>query len=172
MDPITTIGAAASISQLLALCVKPAKAAKDIWEAYSDAPNELRQLAGKLETLTLKVLMHQIEAAGGHLATENTDYLLPPNHRTLIMAALADQATQLEHLKSLQRDHHAVGPRLRWALLDKSKSNRIIKAVTEAKHDLEHVLSHRTNVSSRPIPAKLQIVFERPGHGYVPVITV
>jgi hypothetical protein len=139
MDPITTIGAAASISQLLALCLKSAKAAKDIWEAYSDAPNELRQLAGKLETL--KFLMHQIEAAGGHLATENTDYLLPPNHRTLIMAARADQATQLEHLKSLQRDHHAVCPRLRWALLDKSKSNRIIKAVTEAEHDFNTCLA-------------------------------
>ena len=134
MDPITGIGAAASIVQLLTLCAKSVKAAKELWESYTDGPEELRQLAVKMEFL--KFLLQQIEAFGGHLATENLDYLLPVVHRTIIMVALEGQAAQLERLQSLQRDHCTFKSRMRWALLDKSKSEKILKAVTDIEHGL------------------------------------
>jgi hypothetical protein len=139
MDPITAVGAAASITQLLALCGKSAMAAKQLWDSYSDAPKELQQLAEKLQSL--KFLIQQIEAAGSHLATEDMDYLLPLTHRATITASLAGYATQLEQLKSLQRGRHAFGPKLRWALLDKSKASQIIKAITEREHDLNACLA-------------------------------
>ncbi|KAK3292913.1 uncharacterized protein B0H64DRAFT_203125 [Chaetomium fimeti] len=138
MDPITGIGAAASIVQLLALCAKSAKAAKELWESYTDAPEELRQLAGKMEFL--KFLLQQIEAFGGHLATENLDHLLPAVHRTIIMAALEGRAAQLERLRSLQRDHHTFRSRMRWAVLDKSKAGKVLKAVTDLEHGLSTCL--------------------------------
>ncbi|KAK4203493.1 hypothetical protein QBC40DRAFT_317318 [Triangularia verruculosa] len=38
MDPLTGIGAAASIVQLLTLCANASKAARDLWNSYADAP--------------------------------------------------------------------------------------------------------------------------------------
>lgn len=138
MDPITGLGAAASIVQLLALCAKSAVAAKELWESYTDGPEELRQLAGKMEFL--KFLLQQIEAFGGHLATDNLDHLLPAVHRTIIVAALEGRAAQLERLRSLQQGHHSFKSRMRWALLDKSKSEKILKAVTDIEHGLSTCL--------------------------------
>jgi hypothetical protein len=138
MDPITGIGAAASILQLLTLCAKSAKAAKELWESYTDGPEELRQLAGKMEFL--KFLLQQIEAFSGHLATENLDHLLPAVHRTIIMAALEGRAAQLARLQSLQRNLNTFKSRMRWALLDKSKSEKILTAVTDIEHGLNTCL--------------------------------
>jgi hypothetical protein len=139
MDPITGVGAAASITQLLALCVKSAKAAKELWESYIDAPDELRQLTRKMDFL--KFLLEQIEAFGGHLATESLDHLLPAAHRTIIVAALEGRAAQLERLKSMQRDHRAFRSRIRWALLDKSKAGQILRAVTDTEQSLNTCLA-------------------------------
>ena len=111
MDPITGIGAAASIAQLLTLCAKSAMAAKELWESYTGGPEELRQLAGKMEFL--RFLLQQIEEFGGHLASDNLDYLLPAVHRNIIMAALEGRVVQLERLRSLQLDHHAFRSRMR-----------------------------------------------------------
>jgi hypothetical protein len=138
MDPITAIGAAASITQLLLLRGKSARAAKKLWESFRDAPNELRQLADRLETL--KCLIQQIEAAGCHLRAENMDHVLPTTHCATIMASLADQAAQLEQLKSLQEKRYGSSSKLRWALLDKSTASRILKVITDTDQSLNTCL--------------------------------
>lgn len=79
---------------------------------------DLRSFVGKIEFL--RFLLQQIEEFGGHLASDNLDYLLPAVHRNLIMAALESRAVQLERLRNLQLDHHAFRSRMRWGLLDKS----------------------------------------------------
>ncbi|KAK4040116.1 hypothetical protein C8A01DRAFT_15988 [Parachaetomium inaequale] len=150
MDPITGVGAAASITQLLALCVKSAKAAKELWESYTDAPDELRQLTGKMDFLNF--LLEQIETFGIHLATENLDHLLPSAHRAIIVAALEGRAAQLARLKSLQQDHRAFRSRMRWALLDKARASQILRAVTDTEHGLNTCLAiAQTSVRVAPL---------------------
>jgi hypothetical protein len=134
MDPITGVGAAASVAQLLALCVKSSQAAKELWESYSDAPGELRRLVEKIDFL--KAIIEQFSAVEGHLSTDHSDGLLPEVHRIAFLAVLRNRATQLEQLRSLQRDRRTFGSRIRWALLNESRATRILKAVTDIGNDL------------------------------------
>lgn len=137
MDPITGVGAAASVAQLLALCIKSSKATKELWESYSDAPDNLRLLAEKIDTM--KDMVEQVRAIETHLSAEQLDDFLPTLHRGLIVEALG-RASQLEKLKSLRRNPHTLGSRMRWALLDESRAARIIKAVTDTENGLNRCL--------------------------------
>jgi hypothetical protein len=134
MDPITGVGAAASVVQLLALCVKSSQAARELWESYSDAPSELRRLVEKIEFL--KAIFEQFSAVQGHLSTDHSDGLLPEVHRIAFLAVLRNRATQLEQLRALQRDRRTFGSRIRWALLDEARATRILNAITDIGNDL------------------------------------
>ena len=62
--------------------------------------------------------------------------LLPSVHRATTISALQDRTTQLESLKALQQDHRAVKSKMQWRLLDKAKTNRILRPVADTERDL------------------------------------
>lgn len=139
MDPITGIGAAASIVQLLGLAVQTVTAAKRLWESYGDAPKELRQLAEQTEFL--RYLMEQMNSLGAELSRESFDELLPVAHRAIILATLHDRAAHLDGLRSLQGDHSNVRSKLIWALLDKARAGRVVKNVLELGQAIDTCLA-------------------------------
>ncbi|KAK0721279.1 hypothetical protein B0T21DRAFT_453661 [Apiosordaria backusii] len=139
MDPITGIGAAASIVQLLTLCANASRATRDLWDSYADAPAELRRLTTQIEML--QHVLQQIHDLGKDLSAEKLDDLFPSTHRLTITTVLQDHARQLQDLRSFQRSPEAITSKLRWATLDKGKALRLLRAITVAEGDLTTCLA-------------------------------
>ena len=135
------IGAVASTSQLIGLCVKSSQVLAALWQSYTDAPAELRTLSEKIARL--RFLIEQIQALCDEASAHSVriDDLLPEAHRSFIVAILQDRVSELENLKSLRRDHGAFKAKARWATLDKSKADRLIIVVRNAEQDLNTCLA-------------------------------
>ncbi|KAK4224074.1 hypothetical protein QBC38DRAFT_502551 [Podospora fimiseda] len=119
MDPFTAIGTVASVSQLISLCVKTATAAREFYNAFTDAPDEIRRLGERL--MMLRCVLDQIAEFGTSLCVESMDEILPVAHRSTILAALYNSI-------------------LRWAALERSRASKALKVLNDVDRDLNTCL--------------------------------
>ena len=132
MDPLTGLGAAAAVAELLGVCIKSAKAANDVYRAFKDAPTQLQQLIMKLELV--KCHIQQIQCFGEELSDVDMEDLFPVSYRDMLLTALRVPVAALEELKSLadQQASSTTRSKLAWAVLEKRKARSILGDISAA----------------------------------------
>jgi hypothetical protein len=137
------IGTAAAITQLLDLSIKVSKAAKSVGQSFLDAPGELDRLTLKLDLLHSRI--EQLCDLSKGLPVSDSFLLLPLEHQTIISTNLQTNLQALQLIQSLCNHHSGkaktVATRLRWAMLDKKRADRILENVTKAESQLNIVLA-------------------------------
>jgi len=151
MDPFTGLGAAAAVTELLGVCIKSAKTAKDLYRAVKDAPDELQRLATKLDLVRCHI--QQIQGFGDELSNTDMADLFPQSYREMLIVALRANSSSLEELKSLTRPRPGADLRARilWAALDKQKAKKIVEELSAAEETLNLGLNI-LSMSVAPVP--------------------
>ncbi|KAF3760285.1 hypothetical protein M406DRAFT_334962 [Cryphonectria parasitica EP155] len=132
------ISSAASIAQLLELCLKAGRAAKEIHDSFHNAPAEVQRVYDKLDLM--KSRLESIRAFGDELTSARMDFLFPVPEREVIMGSLKCNIEALDSLKSLHSTHRT-RRRIHWAAVDKGRAAIIIEDVTAAEIALDTSLS-------------------------------
>lgn len=142
MDPLTLIGAAASVAQLLDMCTRIASSSRSLVQSIMHAPGEIQKLAVKLDRL--KLLIEQLEGLGKETSVTQISDIFPVVHQDMLHSCLKLSANALEKLRSLQNAHGTnptdVKGRLRWATVDKRKAQAILSQIKEAQEALDLAL--------------------------------
>jgi hypothetical protein len=137
------LSAAAAISELLSLSIKVSKAAKNFSQGFLNAPSELVELQSKLDRLQSRI--EQLRDLGKRLPVSDSALLLPPEHQTLITTSLTSSLEALKSIGSLCDSHtgksETVVTRLRWAVLDKKKAERVLGKVAMMEGELNSMLA-------------------------------
>lgn len=136
------IGTASALAHLLELSIKASKAAKSLVQSFLNAPEELVQLATKLDHLRSRIeQLHRLEE---ELPVSNSLVLLPPEHQTILSSGLQTNLDALQAIRSLcytrSGASQTVQARLRWATLDKKRTDQILGRVAKAESQLNTVL--------------------------------
>ncbi|KAK0610604.1 hypothetical protein B0T17DRAFT_512094 [Bombardia bombarda] len=139
MDPLTAVGAAASITQLLDLCVKSCRTARELWQSFTDAPAELQRVVEKLERM--KFCIHQLHEISTRMAGSDVDDFFPRAHRATISISLQVQVKNLNSAWAIRQNQSgSFKTKLRWATIEKSKTSRVLKLCLEAEETLNTCL--------------------------------
>ncbi|KAK4168398.1 hypothetical protein QBC43DRAFT_117489 [Cladorrhinum sp. PSN259] len=139
MDPISAVGAVASVSQLLGLCVKAGKEATWFYESYTDAPDEIRRLRERITML--QYFLQQIDDFGSRFTPEQMEQVLPSMHRSIIVATLKNALSDLGSLKVIQGGSNRRRVRLRWAAVERSKAERTLRVTNDIDRNLTTCLA-------------------------------
>ncbi|KAI1781525.1 hypothetical protein F4818DRAFT_399233 [Hypoxylon cercidicola] len=137
------IGTASALAHLLGLSIKTSKAAKSLVQSFLNAPEELVQLATKLDQLRSRI--EQLHRLAEELPVSDSLVLLPPEHQTILSSGLQSNLEALQAIRSLcytrSGTSQTVQARLRWATLDKKRTDQILGRVVKAESQLNIVLS-------------------------------
>ncbi|KAJ3469387.1 hypothetical protein MRS44_003452 [Fusarium solani] len=141
MEPLEIVGAAAAIAQLLKLTIDIGNQARKLVQSSINAPKELAELNAKIDRLSL--LLHHANELNKDLADANASDLIPEAHSSLLYSCLGVSLAALERARMLHGDG---GPssaphRLRWAAIDKRKTQKVLKDVKESEAALDIVLN-------------------------------
>lgn len=141
MDPLTIVGAAASVGQLIDLADKAATSALNLTRSIFNAPKEIGQLAANLERFKFLVQQTQNQT----LDASSIDDLFPSDHRDFLYSLLESNVKALDNLRSLQGAHSIsstnVGRRVRWAAVDKRKARDLLDDIRDVESSLDTALS-------------------------------
>ncbi|RYP74523.1 hypothetical protein DL771_002997 [Monosporascus sp. 5C6A] len=141
MEPLSIVGATASVAQLLDIARKTSASAWNVSHSIINAPEELAQLAKKLDRL--KMIIEQVEKLEEKGSTMDLHNFFPAAHRQIVFNCLRSNADTLQALKSFQRPSNSkrIDKRLRWATIDKRKAQATMNEVKDAEHTLDVALS-------------------------------
>ncbi|KAI0971625.1 hypothetical protein F4678DRAFT_460989 [Xylaria arbuscula] len=141
MDPLTIVGAAASVGQLVDLADKAATSAWNLTHSIIRAPKEVAKLAEKLERFKLLVEQTRNQT----LDASSIDELFPSSYRDIVYKLLESNVNALENLESLQQVPSIgsinVRGRVRWAAVDKRKARDLLADIRDAESSLDTALS-------------------------------
>ena len=143
MDPVTGIGAAASILQLVGSASALAKTLKRLYQSIESAPEELASVVKQVDFATRLLqcflwTQYDLEKSGNE-----ADRL--PSHliKTLSLSLLAvrEAAEALETIcEQLNTGKLGLRARIRWSFLDKSVADQNIRRLREVTTDLIQVV--------------------------------
>ncbi|KAI0151631.1 hypothetical protein GGR57DRAFT_177994 [Xylariaceae sp. FL1272] len=143
MDPLSAIGATASVIQVVEVAAEAAAAAWRLTQSIINAPAEIARLAEKLERLRL--LIEQTQKQRLDRQAIELDDLFPPSYRNLLYGFLERNVDALESLKSLHAasagSSITIRGRLRWVAVDKRKTKAILEDLRDAESSLDVALS-------------------------------
>jgi hypothetical protein len=144
MDPITIVGAVASVGQLLDQSAKAAASARKIVQSIINAPAEVAQLGAKLDRLRLLLAQIQEFVQEGSSA-KDCDAFFPTSYREMLYNCLKSNADALQAIHSLKslEDAKSLGvkKRVRWATIDKRKAAAIQANIKDAEIELDAAIS-------------------------------
>ncbi|KAI0508925.1 hypothetical protein F5B22DRAFT_618643 [Xylaria bambusicola] len=144
MDPLTIIGAAASVGQLVDLAGKAATSAWNLTQSIIQAPEEITKLAEKLNRF--KLLIEQTQ--NQRLDASSIDELFPSDYRDVLYKLLESSVKALENLESVKKapliSSINVKGRVRWAAIDKRKARDLLADIRDAENSLDTALSMAT----------------------------
>jgi hypothetical protein len=140
MDPLSIVGAAASIAQLLDQSTKTAASARKVVQSFINAPAEVTQLVAKLDRLRLMIDRIQKVVEEGSDAKRCDDFL-PTSYREILYNCLISNADALQALQSVEflakTKSLGVRKRVRWAAMDKSRAAEIQANIKDAVIELD-----------------------------------
>lgn len=144
MDPITIVGAAAAVAQLLTQVTKTAASARNVVHSVINAPAEVTNLAAKLNRL--KLLMDQLQKFVQEASNASEcDYLFPLFYRDLLYNCLKSSTDALQAIQSLapreKSGSFSVKRRVRWATIDKRRAVAIQADIKDAETELDAAIS-------------------------------
>jgi hypothetical protein len=146
-DPLTVIGAVASVSQILILLCQTSTRLKKFCEAVSNAPIELSQLNEKLLLFRgiLKELSDSFDEYGD-------DAVLPVDLRNLTQSFIVKiqetvQLAQLGCHVASTSDFNRVRKRVLWALRDKPGQKKLLAQLKESEQSLTLIIQYVTLLS-------------------------
>jgi hypothetical protein len=144
MDPLTIVGAAASVGQLIDLADRAATSAWNLTRSIIRAPEEIAKLAEKLEHF--KLLIEQTR--NQRLDASSIDELFPSGYRDALYKLLESSVKALENLESVQQAPSTssinVRGRVRWAAGDNKKARDLLADIRDAESSLDTALSMAT----------------------------
>ncbi|KAM6540144.1 hypothetical protein FALCPG4_001882 [Fusarium falciforme] len=141
MEPLEIVGATAAIAQLLKLAIDIGDQARQLLQSFVHAPKELAELSAKIDRLG--VLLYHANELDKDLTNANASDLIPDTHNRLLYSCLGVSLAALEKVRMLHgdRDQSSAPHRLRWAVIDKKKAQKVLKDVTASEAALGTVLS-------------------------------
>ncbi|GAW17428.1 hypothetical protein ANO14919_068850 [Xylariales sp. No.14919] len=141
MDPLTIVGAAASVGQLVDLADKAATSAWHLTQSIIRAPEEVAKLAEKLQRFKLLIEQTQHQT----LDAPSIDELFPSSYRDVLYKLLESNVKALENLESVQHvpsiSSINVRERVRWATVDKKRARGLLADIRDAESSLDTALS-------------------------------
>lgn len=150
MDPLTLIGAATSVSQILVLLCQTITTVKDFCEAVSNAPVELRRLHEKL-------LLFQgiLEELNDSLDGYGDDAVLPEGLRRSTQSFIVSiqekvKLAQLSCQVAYNSDFTKVRKRVLWTIRDRSSMKKLLAELKESEQSLTFIIQYATLLSLRP----------------------
>ncbi|KAI1133245.1 hypothetical protein F5Y10DRAFT_84773 [Nemania abortiva] len=143
MDPLTVIGAVASVAQLLDVADRATTSARSLTHSIVNAPLEVQKLSNKLERF--KLLIEHVEKYEKINRTASIDKIFSSQYRNILYELLEVNVNALQSLKSLCSPPTAspmsTRGRLRWAAIDKKKARSILEDMRDAESSLDTALS-------------------------------
>ncbi|RWA09416.1 hypothetical protein EKO27_g5689 [Xylaria grammica] len=141
MDPLTIVGAAASVGQLVDLADKAATSAWNLTQSIIRAPEEVAKLAEKLQRFKLLIEQTQHQT----LDAPSIDELFPSSYRDVLYKLLESNVKALENLESVQHvpsiSSINVRERVRWATVDRKRARDLLADIRDAESSLDTALS-------------------------------
>ncbi|KAI0413478.1 hypothetical protein F5X98DRAFT_378725 [Xylaria grammica] len=141
MDPLTIVGAAASVGQPVDLADKAATSAWNLTQSIIRAPEEVAKLAEKLQRFKLLIEQTQHQT----LDAPSIDELFPSSYRDVLYKLLESNVKALENLESVQHvpsiSSINVRERVRWATVDKKRARDLLADIRDAESSLDTALS-------------------------------
>lgn len=141
MEPVgVAVGVAASLITLGAAARSVFEASRDLYKSIDDAPNELRSVSIKAETVMLT--LDQVLALRPGLDDDDVQ-LLPLDLRTTLALSLQMSYESLQKLKKMcshttERGNLLI--RWRWAMLEKRPVEKILQQLGNEEQNLVVVL--------------------------------
>ncbi|KAI1332896.1 hypothetical protein F5Y16DRAFT_356911 [Xylariaceae sp. FL0255] len=134
MDPLSAIGAAASVAQIADIASKAATTAWHLARSVINAPVEIALLAGKLDHFAL--VFDQLRQQKNGVDIDFND-ICPETHRALLYDLLQRNINALGSLSSLscppRTSPLTIKERIHWAAIDKKKARTILVELREAE---------------------------------------
>ncbi|OIW28315.1 ankyrin [Coniochaeta ligniaria NRRL 30616] len=165
MDPLTLIGAATSVSQILVLLCQTITTVKDFCEAVSNAPVELRRLHEKL-------LLFQgiLEELNDSLDGYGDDAVLPEGLRRSTQSFIVSiqekvKLAQLSCQVAYNSDFTKVRKRVLWTIRDRSSMKKLLAELKESEQSLTFIIQYATLLSLRPGHCIRKLLAQTPAYG-------
>jgi hypothetical protein len=140
VDPLTIPGGIASFAQILGMAITSCDVLTKFCLDIHDAPTELHRLRDKLTTLNigLKGIQNFIEDVPN-------DKLLPPDLRELLAKLFKQVQSDISALEDVRQVQSKDSPksirrRIRWALVDKHSTEKMVQHLRESESTLTGVL--------------------------------
>lgn len=139
-EVLAIAGGIASFAQILATAVKACEKITQFCQDFQDAPMELLRIRDKM--CILKASLLEIQR---FLFAFPDDVLLPPDLRKVLVNVfdfVQVNVVALDQVSRLQAgcSSRSVGKRLRWAVLDRSRAEKLLRNLKDSESTLSVVI--------------------------------